>query len=450
VEKLCLVLALNLLWIVPQPVGPALAGGSADFATPIIINDPIPPLKQLEELVERDSVHQWLTFEINGTLSYEKGLDPRIPRILEYEEWVGYSISVGDTWFGLDFGDNKKLAQEAKKLLGKRVVVNGTLEERTLGIIPRPIRVLVVTELQEAAPAKEWIDLKVTGKLEARALPAPWKENRQGPDYLLVVLVNDKQYYLEIDAADLYAQALKLDGKRVVVSGRFDQTKDTPTIQAREVNAADDKAKDAIGMSVQGKLVRDAVKTLIQERGNLYRPYQTGWKVYVNGAALPVEFGDKSKLRDRAAKLDGQLVLVTGALETVEYIPLDSQPRPRPWDKDQLAIEPSFLKVPPMRTAQVLRASDLKAVATDSIQETVHLQIAGKLEHHVLESLPVQHVWLITVEGKTYRLRFGHDIPKNQRERLEGASVIITGTVEKDGAVLVTSLWPPVAIEAAV
>jgi hypothetical protein len=435
VEKLYLLLAFNLLWMVPKP------GGPADVATPISITDPIPPLKQFQKLIEKDSVHKWVTVEINGTLSYEKGLDPGIPRIPEYEEWVGYSIWVGDKWYGLDFGDNKELAAKAMKLLGKRVSLKGTVEDRTLGLIPRAIKVVVVSELAEAAPAKQWISIQVSGKLEVRALPH--KENGCGPDHLLVVLVNDKQFFLEFnDATDLYAQALKLDGKRVVVSGQFDQTKDVATIKACDVKTADDKAIDAIGMSVQGTLVRDAAKDKLEERGNLYRPYHTGWAIQVHGASFLVEFGDDKKLLDLAAKLEGQTVLLTGALETVEYFPLDWPPRPRPWDKDPLDSEARFIKMPPLRQVQVLRATDLKAVEKDSVQETVHIEIEGKLEHHVLESDPVQHVWLMTVDGKTYVLRFSHDVPKGKPESLEGVSVIATGTLEKGGTVLVTSLSP--------
>jgi hypothetical protein len=435
VEKLCLLLAFNLIWMVPKPVAPAQPGGPVDIATPIIITDPIPPLKQFEKLIEKDSVHKWVTVEINGTLSYEKGLDPSIPRMLEYEEWVGYSISAGDKWFGLDFGDNKELAAKAKKLLGKRVIVKGTVEDRMLGLLPRTIKVMVVSDLAEAAPVKEWIDVQVTGKLEAWATPTPLG----GPAYQFVVLVNDKQFLLEIGAdSDLSKHALKLDGKRVIVSGQFDQKKDTPTIQAREVKAADDKAKDAIVMNLQGTLIRDAAKDKVRERGNLYRPYHTGWTIHVNGAAFLVEFGGDTKLLDLAAKLDGQTVLLTGSLETVDYFPYELPPRPL--EKDE--AQPQFIKVPPLRQVQVVRATDLKAVKKDSVQETVHIEIEGKLEHHVLESDPVQHVWLITVDGKTYVLRFSRDVPKEKPERLEGMLVIVTGTLEKGGTVLVTSLAP--------
>ena len=437
-EKLCLVLLFNLLWIVPPPVAPAQSDGLPDVLTPITIADPIPPLKKFEKLLEQSTIRKWVTAEINGTLHYEEGLDPSIPRIPEYEEWVGYSITADGQWFGMDLGDNKELTEKAKILLGKRVVVKGTVEERSLGLIPRKtIKVVAVSELTEAAPAKEWIDMQVTGKLEARALPT----SLGGPAYQFVVMVSDKQYALQIDAhADLSKQALTLDGKRVVVSGRFDQAKEFPTIQAQDVKAADEKSKDAVAMTVQGKLIRDAAKDRIQESRDW--GYHTGWKLQVNGLVFPVEFGADEKLRKLAAQLDGQTVLLSGALNTVDYFPPNWKPRPRPRDEDPMPVEPRFLLAPPMRQAQVLRATDLKTVDKDSVQETDHLEIEGKLEHHVLQSCPVQHDWFITAQRNTYHLRFGPDVPREKPERLAGASVLITGTLDNDGTVLVTSLSP--------
>ena len=107
-----------------------------------------------------------------------------------------------------------------------------------------------------------------------------------------------------------------------------------------------------------------------------------------------------------------------------------------------MPVEPRFLLAPPMRQAQVLRATDLKTVDKDSVQETDHLEIEGKLEHHVLQSCPVQHDWFITAQRNTYHLRFGPDVPREKPERLAGASVLITGTLDNDGTVLVTSLSP--------
>jgi hypothetical protein len=291
-------------------------------------------------------------------------------------------------------------------------------------------------DIADSSLLEQWIDMRVTGKLEARALPTPLG----GPAYQFVVVLNDKQYVLQIDAdSDLSKQALNLDGTRVVVLGRYDQAKDSPTIQVRDLKAADDKSKDAVVMTVQGKLIRDAAKARIQEARD--GGYHTGWKLQVNGLVFPVEFGGDEKLLALAAQLDGQTVLLSGALKTIDYFPPNWKPRPRPRDED-LPTEPRFILAPPMRQAQVLQATDLKAVEKDSVRETVHLEIEGKLEHHVLQSWPVQHDWFISVEHNTYHLRFGPDIPKEKPQRLEGASVLVTGTVEKDGTVLVSILSP--------
>jgi hypothetical protein len=89
--------------------------------------------------------------EIQGTLDYNDGLGPQIP---EWEPWVGYGLTAGQKWYGLVLPDRKDLQERARELVGKKVVVRGRLEKRTLqGLIPHQIEVLVVTGLRAAEPA---------------------------------------------------------------------------------------------------------------------------------------------------------------------------------------------------------------------------------------------------------------------------------------------------------
>jgi hypothetical protein len=89
--------------------------------------------------------------EIQGTLDYNDGLGPQIP---EWEPWVGYGLTAGQKWYGLVLPDRKDLHDRAKELVGKKVVVRGRLEKRTLqGLIPHQIEVLVVTSLRAAEQA---------------------------------------------------------------------------------------------------------------------------------------------------------------------------------------------------------------------------------------------------------------------------------------------------------
>jgi hypothetical protein len=93
--------------------------------------------------------------EFEGTLDYLDGLGPRI---LEWDPWIGYGIRVGEKWYGLVLPERKDIQETAKKLVGKKAVVHGRVEQRTLGgLIPHQIDVIVVSDLH-AAP--------VAGKIE--------------------------------------------------------------------------------------------------------------------------------------------------------------------------------------------------------------------------------------------------------------------------------------------
>jgi hypothetical protein len=88
--------------------------------------------------------------EIQGTLDYNDGLGPQIP---EWEPWVGYGLTAGEKWYGLVLPERKDLQERAKELVGKKVVVRGRVEKRTLhGLIPHQIEVLVVTSLRGVEP----------------------------------------------------------------------------------------------------------------------------------------------------------------------------------------------------------------------------------------------------------------------------------------------------------
>jgi hypothetical protein len=104
-------------------------------------------------------------------------------------------------------------------------------------------------------------------------------------------------------------------------------------------------------------------------------------------------------------------------------------------------VDVNALGDPVIRTEiEVLRVNELKAVEQDSILETVNLQIVGELKLDVLQSEPPQYLWTITVEEKTYTLKFSPEIPKEKPGNLVDKRVVATGRVLDDGKVLVTGI----------
>jgi hypothetical protein len=86
---------------------------------------------------------------VEGELGYDDGIGPHIP---EFGVWVGPFLQAGPQWYGLDFGKSKELQETAKRLYGKKVVVEGIPQVRTLpGFITRQINVILVTNLRAAA-----------------------------------------------------------------------------------------------------------------------------------------------------------------------------------------------------------------------------------------------------------------------------------------------------------
>src|SRR5262249_3513879 len=149
--KLCLLLAFNMVWMVPAPAGADQANTKGGMLAP--------------------GVQEWTTVEINGILDYDDGTESRQRIIEEYGVWIGYTVTADGKWFGIDFNGNKELEEKAKKLIGKRVVVKGKVEERTLdGLIPHKIKVVVASEFEAAVDEKEGIIVQLTGKFQMKAV----------------------------------------------------------------------------------------------------------------------------------------------------------------------------------------------------------------------------------------------------------------------------------------
>jgi hypothetical protein len=206
-EKLCLLLALHVLWIVPSPAVPS---GLQQIL-------PLPVDSQEKGGVLGNGVTQWTTVEINGILDDDDGgLRPRIP---EFGTWIGYSIMADGKWFALDFGGNKEREENAKKLIGMRVIVRGKLEERTLdGLIKQQIKVAVVSELDATDvndSAVETINLNIMGELKHEVL------ERLPPVDQWSITVEGQTYSLQFSPDVPKEKPDSLAETRVFASGRL-------------------------------------------------------------------------------------------------------------------------------------------------------------------------------------------------------------------------------------
>jgi hypothetical protein len=421
-EKLFLLLAFNVLWIVPSP--DARVEAAPRVAPPglqQILPAPVVP-EDKGGRVPGDII-RWVTVEINGTLGHDN--DPSLP-IEEYDHWTGYSITADGKWYAVEFSD-KDHEGKAKDLVGKRVRITGTLADRKMdGLIPHSIKLITATEFGEAARAKEEITIALTGKLEVKAMIT----------YLYtepVITVNGQAYVIDYEGAEgVFADARKLDGKMVVLTGRLagersfpvmcrPENVTLPVIQLTGVKAAEEKAKESIALSIVGKLERVPLDPIDPWMNVLGHP--TGWEVHTGDRTYAVSFPNDAmwKLAD---KFDGRLVRLTGALE--------KHARSFRFELDAAA---------PFRwEIEILRLSELKAAEMDSVIETVHLEVEGDLEMINLMGPPPGEGWMVKNGEQTFHLQFSPDLPKEKPAQLMGKKVVVTGTRLDDLTILVTGL----------
>jgi hypothetical protein len=233
---------------------------------------------------------------IEGKLVYTDGSGPRIP---EFEPWIGPGLETGGTWFGLDFGKNKKLFERAEKLYGQRVLVTGRLEKRQLGgLIPHTINVLVVADLH-SLPAdggilKKTVQVEMKGQFLFRA------------DHLDILLpdsrltVNGQTYVVNLgNNHDLWNVATAVDGHTAIVTGTLDGN----TLNAVSIKPAGDYIRKTISVEVKGKLIWHPGIRCLSPRFTV-----TGGKDHFG-----LEFASPD-LEKLAVALSGSNVIVTGAL----------------------------------------------------------------------------------------------------------------------------------------
>jgi hypothetical protein len=141
------------------------------------------------------------------------------------------------------------------------------------------------------------------------------------------------------------------------------------------------------------------------------------------------------ELRLLGHKLHGQRVVLTGRLE--RWAPLRLLPLPVP---EPLPL-PSFPEpYDPIVEVEVVVVTGLRADDTGFVRETCHVEIQGKLRRVQLRTTepnsPTYTLWTIEAGGQTYQLDLvtRHDFLR--ASRMEGLTVVVTGTLGNTAGLL--------------
>jgi hypothetical protein len=336
-----------------------------------------------------------------GKLVY---LDPIRPKIPEASEWDGYGMEVGGKFFGLDLGSDKELGQRVGKLLGKKVRVTGTVEQRTLPgwtkHWDRRIDVLVVTEIESAENVQKTIHVKMKGKLKClhvtydlitgtlNSVHDNWDAPQSRCEVKVPGLeVNGKLYGLtdvRPTSADDAKQFERLCGRMVIVTG----TQEGDFIMVHSLEADNgDYVKKTVHVEMKGRFLFRA------DGLDILRPDS---RLLVNDKTYVVDLGNNRDLWTAAAGLDGHTAIVTGTL-----------------DGDRI-------------TATAIKADQ------EFIRKTLKVEVSGRLywNKNLLHRLVPE--FQLASGREFFALDFDDTGLRKLAETLSGDDVIVTGTLTAD------------------
>jgi hypothetical protein len=261
------------------------------------------------------------TVQFKGTLRLEEGVLTREPPI-PFEHW---KLSADGKTYYLDL-QSKELLARAKKLVGLKVVVTGTLEPASPTIR--------VTSLKADEYVQETVNVEIRGRLadqrdwfdfEPYTKPAypdeyfkPYPRPRHphpGVPFITgwTITFNKKSYVLDFgDRRELLDLASKLDGRSVIVTG----TRSGEVVHVTGLKADEsDYAKEKVAVEIQGQLGCAWAKLGIDGDPASISPTLVRAWILVNGKSYDLVLGDNPDLIRLAAKLGGQAVMVTGTLK---------------------------------------------------------------------------------------------------------------------------------------
>jgi hypothetical protein len=282
-----------------------------------------------------ESVKETVTLIIQGKL--------RMNGRLGYPQQPVALIEANGQTFVLEFG-NKTLAEQAKKLDGKTVALQGTFTGfrsfRTMCVPQAPrYPILWVGDVKAGAgdSVQKTVVLTLKGKL---MVEAGWMgDSRDQDDPLYRMTVNGVTYGLDFGASRVLASTTnKLSGHVVVVTGKLEARRTLAGKLWQTLVVTDLRADQSAyvhkteAVEVRGKLVFVGLPESMFHKG-------VDCLVSVNGKGYWLSFAGNKELLERAKQWQNQTVVVTGTLEhrgTVEVVivnglkpPLDIL-RPRP------------------------------------------------------------------------------------------------------------------------
>jgi hypothetical protein len=157
--------------------------------------------------------------------------------------------------------------------------------------------------------------------------------------------------------------------------------------------------------------------------------------ITAGGKTYRLDFGNDRALRERAGKLDGQRVVLTGRLEK-RLVPVFRLPRPELLPLPQPPRPPRDFPMPicpPILEVEVIVVTDLRADKTDCLLQWVRVEIKGKLRRTEIRTSdptkPAYILWTVEAGGKTYQLDFTSRFQSRRAAELEGQTVLVTGTL---------------------
>jgi hypothetical protein len=323
------------------------------------------------------------------------------------------AVIVNGRTYRLDFGSKLALWQQAEKLRGRRVIVEGELQgDRVL-----------VTGLSEDWTnwQVEKIAVEIKGKLgmveDIPQGPGPhfaiWKGH-------LVVRANGREFRLDLRnvSQNIWELERQYRGQLVHVSG----TLEGDSVRVSAIKAAGEYFRKTVVVEIKGKLQCLWIDVYT---GKFHSAHDT-WaapecietvpgividgKVYrlQDNRIIPAPEGPAKKYRE----LCGRTVVVTGTLEGETVT---------------------------VRTIQAIDSPSIKETVTVEVKGTLFCEAIAPAIYPCPEHL-ISRTWTVRAEGKVYTLDFGgNKVLEGQARLLEGGTVVLRGTL-KDGVITVTGL----------
>jgi hypothetical protein len=154
------------------------------------------------------------------------------------------------------------------------------------------------------------------------------------------------------------------------------------------------------------------------------------FKIVVNGQSYYLDFGKDGSLVEKARKLVGKRLRLSGHLETHD-IEVQAGPYPAPYGRPDILV---------LKRLQVLRLTEWEAVEDPNAKDELRADVIGKL-HLTMQQVGCGPIpsWEIEVGKETYQLQFDNDEAREEAAKHVDKLIVASGT-PKEGVVIAKSL----------